>query len=266
MPKFDETEFKQLLLNIDPNDVDKQADVYVYFRDHADMSKQPPSHLLVYAINNILYPNFLIEQSPDVLNLLGQVELLRHRAVNNCANILQLNSIYRDEVQKQNRMDFCLLSKEEEGRLTKFNTKSATDRKIFVDLVHWICLYHIRHLITLGNPKSVAKCMREYYGDDPETSLPKTIFYSGWDGAERKKVAESKEDAEALRSDVYDWEDDEGLPENTPYDDDTKEIFEEIFLLGVQPDKLFSLITLYLKRVKEIVDVLEKMFVTNKDR
>jgi hypothetical protein len=55
------------------------------------------------------------------------------------------------------------------------------------------------------------------------------------------------------------------LPENTPYDDDTKEIFEEIFLLGVQPDKLFSLITLYLKRVKEIVDVLEKMFVTNKD-
>jgi hypothetical protein len=28
MPKFDETEFKQLLLNIDPNDVDKQADVY----------------------------------------------------------------------------------------------------------------------------------------------------------------------------------------------------------------------------------------------
>jgi hypothetical protein len=52
--------------------------------------------------------------------------------------------------------------------------------------------------------------MREYYGDDPETSLPKTIFYSGWDKAERKKVAESKGDAEVLRSDVYDWEDDEG--------------------------------------------------------
>jgi hypothetical protein len=52
--------------------------------------------------------------------------------------------------------------------------------------------------------------MRDYFGHNPESSLPNTLYYAGWDGAERKKVAESKDDAEELRSDVYDWEEKEG--------------------------------------------------------
>jgi hypothetical protein len=159
MAKFDETEFKQHLSNVDPSDIDTHADIYgvfvyflfltqfrdpqylVYFRDHADMSKQPPLYLLIYAINTILYPNFLIEQTPDILNLLGQVELLRRRAVKNCVNVLQLNAIYREEARKQDGTSFILLSKEDEDLLKYFSGRSATDREIFIVLIHWICLY-----------------------------------------------------------------------------------------------------------------------------
>jgi hypothetical protein len=54
------------------------------------------------------------------------------------------------------------------------------------------------------------------------------------------------------------------LPRNSAYDESTRMLFEKEFPFGVKPEKLYNIIALHLKRVKEVVDTLGRMFATNK--
>jgi hypothetical protein len=145
------TMLKQLLSNVDYKDNDKHREIYcafalffhsnslLIFRVLAQFTKQidqlanPSLCLLIYVIKNITQPSFLIEQTLDVLKLLGQVELTRQRAVEHCSNIVKLNAT--------GGTDFFAERKELLADIKVQINGGSTERGCYITIVHWSCLH-----------------------------------------------------------------------------------------------------------------------------
>jgi hypothetical protein len=109
----------------------------------AGSTEQPPFYLLRYAICNIMHPAFLRQQIPDLLQILGQVELVRQRAVKNCINVLQLNTTLKEDWPSINGDDGICLTEEEKTEIEMLLQRKPTDRETFVNLVGFLSL-HVR--------------------------------------------------------------------------------------------------------------------------
>ena len=93
-----------------------------------------PIVIFVYAIKNILYPDFLIELIPDLLDLLTMVEFYRIRMTEEASNALAWNDFYK------NAQDARTLEVEDENFLTHFQDTQDEMRKIFMQIVAECCL------------------------------------------------------------------------------------------------------------------------------
>ena len=65
------------------------------FKDHVDKKivprvpeQHPPASVLVYAARNIMKPQFVVSESPDLLALLGHLNVLRKFAVTKVSRVL----------------------------------------------------------------------------------------------------------------------------------------------------------------------------------
>lgn len=92
-----------------------------------------PIAVFIYAIKNILYPNFLIELIPDFLDLLTMVEFYRIRATEEASNALAWNDFYKDN------KDTCTLEVEDEVFLNHLQETQDDMRKIFMQIVAECC-------------------------------------------------------------------------------------------------------------------------------
>ena len=92
-----------------------------------------PIVIFIYAIKNILYPNFLIELIPDFLDLLTMVEFYRIRVTEEASNALAWNDFYK------NAKDARTLEVEDEDFLSHLQETQDDMRKIFMQIVAECC-------------------------------------------------------------------------------------------------------------------------------
>lgn len=92
-----------------------------------------PIVIFIYAIKNILYPNFLIELIPDFLDLLTMVEFYRIRVTEEASNALIWNDYYK------NTKDTRTLDVEDENFLNHLQNTRNDMRKIFMQIVAECC-------------------------------------------------------------------------------------------------------------------------------
>ena len=92
-----------------------------------------PIVIFIYAIKNILYPNFLIELIPDFLDLLTMVEFYRIRVTEEASDALTWNDFYK------NTQGARTLEVEDEDFLYHFQDTKDEMRKIFMQIVAECC-------------------------------------------------------------------------------------------------------------------------------
>lgn len=93
-----------------------------------------PIVIFIYAIKNILYPNFLIELIPDFLDLITMVEFYRIRLTEEASNALTWNEFYK------NAQDAHTLEVEDEKFLNHLQDTQDEMRQIFMQIVAECCL------------------------------------------------------------------------------------------------------------------------------
>lgn len=94
-----------------------------------------PIVIFIYAIKNILYPNFLIELIPDFLDLLTMVEFYRIRATEEASTALAWNDYYKNTKD----VDARTLEVEDEKFLSHLQDTQEVMRKIFMQIVAECC-------------------------------------------------------------------------------------------------------------------------------
>ena len=92
-----------------------------------------PVVIFIYAINDILYPDFLIEFIPEFLDLLTMVEFYRIRATEEASNALAWNNFYK------NTKDARTLEVIDEDFLIHLEDTQDDMRKIFMQIVAECC-------------------------------------------------------------------------------------------------------------------------------
>ena len=98
-----------------------------------------PVVIFIYAINDILYPDFLIEFIPEFLDLLTMVEFYRIRATEEASNALAWNNFYK------NTKDARTLEVIDEDFLIHLEDTQDDMRKIFMQIVAECC-FIVRYL------------------------------------------------------------------------------------------------------------------------
>ena len=93
----------------------------------------PPVAILIYAINDILYPNFLIEFIPEFLDLLTMVEFYRIQMTEEASKALAWNDFYK------NTKEVLTLKDEDEIFLNDLQDTQDDLRKIFMQIVDECC-------------------------------------------------------------------------------------------------------------------------------
>ena len=101
--------------------------------DETALAPVPPIVIFIYAIRNILYPNFLIELIPDFLDLLTMVEFYRIRVTEEASDALAWNDFYKYT------KDARTLEVEDEGFLRRLQDTQEVMRKIFMQIVAECC-------------------------------------------------------------------------------------------------------------------------------
>lgn len=98
--------------------------------------------MLCYAVKGILCPTFIVDQTRDLLDLLGQLEAIRRHTVNTCHHVLRLNKSYKDDGRARRADGFALLPDDEERALDSVSswTRQQEARKTYISLVTWSCL------------------------------------------------------------------------------------------------------------------------------
>jgi hypothetical protein len=93
----------------------------------------PPIAIFIYAINDILYPNFLIEFIPEFLDLLTMVEFYRIKVTEEASKTLAWNDFYK------NTQDALTLEVKDENDLSDLQDTQDDMRKIFMQIVADCC-------------------------------------------------------------------------------------------------------------------------------
>ena len=93
----------------------------------------PPVAILIYAINDILYPNFLIESIPEFLDLLTMVEFYRIQMTEEASKALAWNDFYK------NTKEVLTLEDEDENFLNDLQDTQDDMRRIFMQIVAECC-------------------------------------------------------------------------------------------------------------------------------
>ena len=98
--------------------------------------------MLCYAVKGIMCPNFIVDQTEDLLDLLAQLEAIRRHTVSMCHIILRLNKSYKDDAHARRVDGFTLLPEDEERTLEVLSswTRQQEARKTYVSLVTWCSL------------------------------------------------------------------------------------------------------------------------------
>lgn len=98
--------------------------------------------MLCYAAKGILYPNFIVDQTGDLLDLLAQLEAIRKHTISMCHLVLRLNKSYKNDAHARKVDGFALLPEDEERMLEAVSswTRQRETRKTYVSLITWCCL------------------------------------------------------------------------------------------------------------------------------
>lgn len=95
-----------------------------------------PLAVFIYAIKDILYPTFLIELIPDILDLLTMVEFYRLRATEEASKALTWNDYYKTA----ENTNAHTLEIEDELFFNHLQNTQEEMRKIFMQIVAECCL------------------------------------------------------------------------------------------------------------------------------
>jgi hypothetical protein len=98
--------------------------------------------MLCYAVQGIIRPTLIVDQTGDLLDLLAQLEAIRRHTVNTCHHVLRLNKSYKSDPHARKVDGFALLPDDEERILETVSswTRQQEARKTYVSLVTWSCL------------------------------------------------------------------------------------------------------------------------------
>ena len=98
--------------------------------------------MLCYAVKGILCPNFIVDQTGDLLDLLAQLEAIRRHTITTYHLVLRLNKSYKSDAHARRVDGFALLPEDEERTLEAVSswTRQREARKTYVSLVTWCCL------------------------------------------------------------------------------------------------------------------------------
>lgn len=108
-------------------------DTLLASNEETALAPVPPIVIFIYAINGILYPNFLIEFIPEFLDLLTMVEFYRIRVTEEASTALAWNDFYKDS------KDARTLEAEDEKFLSHLQDTQDVMRKIFMQIVAECC-------------------------------------------------------------------------------------------------------------------------------
>ncbi|OCH90187.1 hypothetical protein OBBRIDRAFT_793572 [Obba rivulosa] len=116
----------------------------------APPNKCPPLSLLAYSARNILQPTFVIEQIPDLLVLIANIDVWRTKAVQKTANILKWNRIYEGSPSE----GVHTLSEEQRMYLEVLvrPKKVSALRRMYREIVHACAKFDIHHALDTDGP------------------------------------------------------------------------------------------------------------------
>ncbi|PCH36694.1 hypothetical protein WOLCODRAFT_82666 [Wolfiporia cocos MD-104 SS10] len=128
----------------------------------------PPLPLLKYTIFNILTPTFLLDQIPDLLTLLGHVNLMRKHAISKTSTMLLWNDYYRQNPSATIRT----LEDDDERRLRQFVSQSNKMQQLYTTIVNTCYQIDIHHSFLSPDPMVVQPRLDMYFpGQFSEASI-----------------------------------------------------------------------------------------------
>ncbi|KAG5335752.1 hypothetical protein C0989_000464 [Termitomyces sp. Mn162] len=121
----------------------------------------PPLQVVIYAINNILYPTLVTRRIPQLLDLLATVEFYRKRTLASSLEATIWNEYY--EVQNENTV--YRLSEEDGTYLKRLESDSISMRTMYITLVSECCQLDMYLLLTAKPPSMTDFLIRfnEYF-------------------------------------------------------------------------------------------------------
>lgn len=96
----------------------------------------PPLDIIIYALNNILYPTFLPELMSEFLHLFTMLEFYRRRIIEKAALTIEMNTFYRSASDA----NVVLLDDEDELFLRNLVDEQKDVRRIFIKVVEQCCI------------------------------------------------------------------------------------------------------------------------------
>ncbi|KAG6899425.1 hypothetical protein C0993_010392 [Termitomyces sp. T159_Od127] len=110
----------------------------------------PPLEVVLYAINNILYPTFITRRLPHLLDLLATVEFYRKRTLASSHEA----TIWSEYYEVQDEKAVYRLSKEDEAYLKELELDNISMRNIYITLISECCQLDM-HLLLVAKPPSL---------------------------------------------------------------------------------------------------------------
>ncbi|KAF4598138.1 hypothetical protein AB1N83_004296 [Pleurotus pulmonarius] len=173
-----------------PDEIDKHKKIYTYIEEHFVSSAKgpPPLDVVVYAARNILLPTVIIDQIPDLLDLLSTVETHRKHIVLKADDALAFHAYWKNE----NVDESVLLAAEEHRFVGSIVADNTAMRDSYKSVISALCQMDIYHLWTRIEP-SIAKLavrMNEYYppSNKKYQRQPALLFHADLSTAERADI------------------------------------------------------------------------------
>ncbi|KAG1846982.1 hypothetical protein DFJ58DRAFT_663501 [Suillus subalutaceus] len=225
--------------------------------------EQVPHTLVLYMIRSIIRPSFILEQIPDLLDLIATADAFRSHAVEGSSVALLRQEYYAKEPSSH----ATLLTAKELKKIEGYVGSKESGRMHYMSLVKNLCILHVYYLATSQESCMLAECLNDYFpGCNMGQSIPsKLLFSSGLSDSEKEIMEKTYEECKGLILELAKWEEEQGhrqkqMGVTTEEEDAFLQDFGEKFPSPVSEENLASDIEEYLDAVEEMLCTLEEYF------
>ncbi|KAG6831757.1 hypothetical protein H0H92_007909 [Tricholoma furcatifolium] len=223
----------------------------------------PPLEVVVYAINNIFYPNFVTRRIPDLLDLLATVEFYRKRTLDYAHHATIWNEYYK--VDKSVRT----ISHDEEEFLTLLESQKDTMRTMYIELISTGCRLDM-YLLWTAKPPSVTNFLirfNEYFpilNDDSDRESPR-LFWSDLSSEESTQLAGLGLDSCVLVQNSVKWATEYAEQNHAMNAALCTDDFKEAFPRPCEDRAFLELVMYYTSHVAKASEKVQSMFDNSDD-
>ncbi|THH13129.1 hypothetical protein EW146_g7049 [Bondarzewia mesenterica] len=227
----------------------------------------PPLYALTYAVCNIIRPTFLFDQTPEVLEIIAQIELIRQQATKYASQALVWNKYYAKELAEQ-AQDGILLDNHEVRIVSRLVERDRSFRIIYCGIINNCMRLHILHIWTGEKSHHLMRYLKLYFPTFSLTDVPhpRQIYHQNLSEDEEENFYATALKCIQFIHDAAQWEekirdqDSEAIVLPEDYQSDDFRQLRDSLMEGLNEDTVTTMIGDYVRYVENFVAKFEDIF------